>query len=552
MIRLFLAASLASALWPGLASPQGSTVSEAARQLAQEAADARLPFDGELAESAIEDVLRGYGELEDPPERQIIVARVEQELDNRVALALGQGDVGEAAYAMEHFLPVLLPLLGAPAARRWTDRYIQLVEQSPWELRNVLQDAAGTIDLIAALAAAGEADAATQISQAALERIDQELSAAGFELDAEIWSSGFAFAEAVGDDGVASRYRDHAARLLLASPDTVLPHALLNWYRPWRAADLALARQLSEYLPPASLADAVGINRHSAGELVSTRLAVASGGRDIDDAIQSRWPASWTDRADADREMSTLIQGIVLDQLGSGDRDGAIQTLLRYQFVMLEVAGVRLVELWGQLEDCERASAAAQITAQRYRISPHLHQRLAFGEDTGLADMANTIAHTDADRSIAMNRPGGWLARMGAVLVRCGQTGAALSVQAGPSWQRTIAGLEIEADILALWQTVRSPEDRQAIEQAIWARWPYPTYEFERVLIPLVPLLQVRRSRSRAAELQVLLMMVRGMPDRATSTWAPIYRAVVWNDLIELDDEDRLLVMLQLAASMPE
>ena len=233
MIRLFLAASLASALWPGLASPQGSTVSEAARQLAQEAADARLPFDGELAESAIEDVLRGYGELEDPPERQIIVARVEQELDNRVALALGQGDVGEAAYAMEHFLPVLLPLLGAPAARRWTDRYIQLVEQSPWELRNVLQDAAGTIDLIAALAAAGEADAATQISQAALERIDQELSAAGFELDAEIWSSGFAFAEAVGDDGVASRYRDHAARLLLASPDTVLPHALLNWYRPW-------------------------------------------------------------------------------------------------------------------------------------------------------------------------------------------------------------------------------------------------------------------------------------------------------------------------------
>ena len=250
--------------------------------------------------------------------------------------------------------------------------------------------------------------------------------------------------------------------------------------------------------------------------------------------------------------MSTLIQGIVLDQLGSGDRDGAIQTLLRYQFVMLEVAGVRLVELWGQLEDCERASAAAQITAQRYRISPHLHQRLAFGEDPGLADMANTIAHTDADRSIAMNRPGGWLARMGAVLVRCGQTGAALSVQAGPSWQRTIAGLEIEADILALWQTVRSPEDRQAIEQAIWARWPYPTYEFERVLIPLVPLLQVRRSRSRAAELQVLLMMVRGMPDRATSTWAPIYRAVVWNDLLELDDEDRLLVMLQLAASMPE
>ena len=47
-------------------------------------------------------------------------------------------------------------------------------------------------------------------------------------------------------------------------------------------------------------------------------------------------------------------------------------------------------------------------------------------------------------------------------------------------------------------------------------------------------------------------MMVRGMPDRATSTWAPIYRAVVWNDLLELDDEDRLLVMLQLAASMPE
>jgi hypothetical protein len=182
--------------------------------------------------------------------------------------------------------------------------------------------------------------------------------------------------------------------------------------------------------------------------------------------------------------------------------------------------------------------------------------RLDRGDDRAERDQwDNVIGHGLADTQIARHQEGGWRPRMGAALLACEGTGyanLAVEIQTRDDEIDGFDRWENADHWLALWATLRDADDRRALEAALWRRLTRSENEWEEGIVPALLVMDTGRRHEMRDRLQLMALMVRGMPEADQANWAPIYRALVWNQAVELGADDRFATLLVLAATMPD
>ncbi|OLF81543.1 hypothetical protein AWH62_02415 [Maricaulis sp. W15] len=528
------------------------TVREAVDALREQAADERTAFEYELVGEAIETVPGDLGALEDPPGRDALIALIDREWDERISLLESDGP-GPALELIVGVLPPLVPVIEPDRQQVWVDRYIALAE--PVATRDYM-DWHDVPPFSRQLRAAGAEAAADQVAAAHVAWL--ELVIESTEPDTRGEAIAVAYEEALNleHDAAIGRFR---ALLITEAVTTGVwksDEPALSWDGGWDFEARTLARDLLDSLPDRLLSHAFDAWGDNPRDIIETRLSVLTGERSASMVIEAYLSGHWDLRDDHFREARDMLSAFVRDRAASGEIEAATELLISYQNVPLAEASPRLAELWFALEDCPRAKAAARLTMHRIDEPAMEGVRLDSGDEgVRSAHEDSVITHADVSRSQAMRRPGGIRARIATVLLECGAAREALDVQAGQSMRMLPVSLaQIEIDLLALWQTLQAPASRADMEAAIWNRWPMPTYEFERSLIPLIALMPHRRATDhrRLDELILMTLMVRGMPERARDIWAPIYRAVVWRDAQAELTLDRLVILAHLAATMPD
>ncbi|WP_295693194.1 hypothetical protein [uncultured Maricaulis sp.] len=553
MIKMVLTGLACAVLMSAQAPAQ--TVREAADTLAARFGSVRAEIDGEPVEDVLREALAEFGALEDPPDRADLIRRVSGDIRAQIDSAHGDGDDDLALFTLETFLPYLLPHLDMSEQHEWMDRYLALAG-AQFERDRDAGHGSGAPTFYAELVAAGLHNEARTVADAHIRQLDQlaaELSGAGrlaFLAESRRQASQMARDEA------ESRYRAEAGDLLLANPDAYLGTPILDWHTAWGPAERDLVRALVQGLTEDRLKDAIFLPFRDERHILALRLDVAEGAVLPGDAIEQVWQRAYAERRRATEDAADLLDAIVRDLYGAGDADAAIALLVTYQNLMLTQSGVRLVELWGELGDCARAHAATRLAVHADTRPDRAALMLARGEDDAAWDeWSNIDAHALVNTNLMRHQEGGWRPRMGAVLLACDRPGfarTALDIQSsgeGDAWQQFF---HLETNWLALWATVRTEGDRRALEAAIWRYRPRVDGWYDEDFAPLLPLLDIDRGSALSDRLQVMILMLRGMPETDQATWAPIYRAVIWHKADELPPEVRLAIFLLLAGTAPD
>lgn len=542
LLRMILTGLVGAAL---LSAPvPAQTVRQATAELSERLQTVQGEVDGERIQDIIRDPLAELGALDDPPDRPVLVGLVAEAL----AARLDEGDEWAALEAMEATLPHFLPHLGPDGRQGWIDRYLaashaELERDVYW-----IQES-GTPGFHADLIAAGLSDAATSVADAHLGQLDLALSELTSEGRLEFLSEARRHASDMLREDVARRYRAEAVALLLANPDWHLGTPILDWFTAWGPAERELARALAAELPDRQLHDAIYLPFRDERRILSLRLDAADGTVLPGDAIEQVWQRPYAERRRGVDDAADLVDAIVRDFHGVGQTVAATDLLVTYQPLLLDSFGVRLVELWSDLGDCARTRAAVRLAVHEDSQPAHAALTLARGDNTAVWDeMVNVDAHAGVEVVMARHQAGGWRPRMGAALLRaCANPYAAaqaLDIQSSVREYRGGRDLGLETNWLSLWATIKADGGRRLVEAAMWQRHPYPGEVWS--LFPdedALRLIIADEQHDDPEHLEIMALLVRGMPDADRDVWAPIYRAIIWTH----GDTS-----LSLAATLPE
>jgi hypothetical protein len=552
-IRLMTAGLAAAVLLSGSALVQSA--GEAANALRERLLPVEPSVDGEPLDAVLERVLTDLATLPDPPDRRPLIESLDTELRDAVDAALAEGRSEDALFGMESYLPHLLPLIDAAAQQSWIDRYIA-TSGAAFEAHPDWLGESGAARFHRELVAADQHDAAERVADAHIAQLDAALIRLE---DVELpWALAEARLQArdMGRLDAERGYRDQAAAWLLDHPNSRPGDTLLDWSVAWGPEERALAHRFMEILPEDRLNDAIFLPFRDERRILSLRLDIAEGRATPGEAIEAVWQRPWSERRRGIDDAADLLDAVIRDLDGAGERDAAISLLNTYQTMMLDSFGVRLAVLWSELGDCTRTRAAVQLTVHADAPPRGAALRLDRGDDRAERDQwDNVIGHGLADTQIARHQEGGWRPRMGAALLACEGTGyanLAVEIQTRDDEIDGFDRWENADHWLALWATLRDADDRRALEAALWRRLTRSENEWEEGIVPALLVMDTGRRHEMRDRLQLMALMVRGMPEADQANWAPIYRALVWNQAVELGADDRFATLLVLAATMPD
>ncbi|WP_297731186.1 hypothetical protein [uncultured Maricaulis sp.] len=531
------------------------SVREAAGTLTDRFGSVRAEIDGEPAEDVLREALVEFGELENPPDRANLLRQVTGEIAVQLDDAEAEQDDALALYILETYLPFWLPHLGERERQNRIERYLALSRSVLEHDRNWIHQS-GIPVFYTQLVAAGLHDAASTVADAHFRHLDQVLAGLSGADRLDFLTQSRRHAGEMARDEAERQYRADAADLLLANPDWYLGGPVLDWHAAWGPEERDLAGALMAGLPEERLNDAISLPFLDGRRILALRLRVADGSVLPGEAIEQVWRRPYAERRRGIDDAADLADALVRDLHRAGDTDAAIDLLVTYQSLMLESSGVRLVELWGELGDCARAGAATRLAVHADSRPDRAMLMLMRGEDDAAwEEWANVDSHAFGQTNMLRHSQGGWRPRMGAQLLACDRPGfarTALDIQTSGApnpWQQFY---EVDTNWLALWATVETESGRRAVETALWLYRPGQEGWYDEDVSPLLPLLRLERGDRLRDRLLVIGLMLRGMPETDRAVWGPIYRAVIWNNVDDLDTDYRLASLLLLAATMPD